>query len=141
MLTLVALLLASTLTSTVRIAPPTEPGERLVLTGTMYRADGRTPAANVVLLAYHTNVKGIYPRGLTGGQRGTLQGRLRTDAQGRYRIVSRHDFTLLATPHDERGRVQGAESLRIANSAEFWRPSKFLIILQEEPGATVQGTD
>jgi uncharacterized protein YeeX (DUF496 family) len=61
--------------------------------------------------------------------------------QGRYRIVSRHDFTLLATPHDERGRVQGAESLRISNSAEFWRPSKFLIILQEEPGAPVQGTD
>jgi len=61
--------------------------------------------------------------------------------QGRYRIVSRHDYTLLATPHDERGRVQGAESLRISNSAEFWRPSKFLIILQEEPGAPVQGTD
>jgi hypothetical protein len=37
--------------------------------------------------------------------------------------------------------VQGAESLRISNSAEFWRPSKFLIILQEEPGAPVQGTD
>ena len=61
--------------------------------------------------------------------------------QGRYRIVSRHDFTLLATPHDERGRVQGAESLRISNSAEFWRPSKFLIILQEDPGTPVQGTD
>lgn len=86
MLTLVTLLLASTLTSTVRIAPPTEPGERLVLTGTMYRADGRTPAANMVLLAYHTNVKGIYPRRLTSAGRGSLQGRLRTDAQGRYRI-------------------------------------------------------
>jgi len=61
--------------------------------------------------------------------------------QGRYRIVSRHDFNLLATPHDERGRVQGAESLRIGNTAEFWRSSRFLIILQEEPGSAVQGTD
>jgi len=60
--------------------------------------------------------------------------------QGRYRIVSRHDYSLLATPHDERGRIQGAESLRIGNSAEFWRSSKFLIILQEDPGAPVHGT-
>jgi len=61
--------------------------------------------------------------------------------QGRYRIVSRHDFSLLETPHDAQGRIQGAESLRVANSAEFWRTSKFLIVLQEEPGAPVQGTD
>ena len=86
MLVLIAAVLLSSLTSTVRIAPPAEPGERLVLTGTMLRADGRTPAANVVLLAYHTNVKGIYPKRLTSGGRGSLQGRLRTDAQGRYRI-------------------------------------------------------
>lgn len=61
--------------------------------------------------------------------------------QGRYRIVSRHDFSLLATPHDDRGRVQGVESLRIANGAEFWRSSKFLIVMQEDGAATVQGTD
>ena len=86
MLTLLAALLLSSLTSNVRIAALSEPGERLVLTGTMLRADGRTPAANVVLLAYHTDVKGIYPKRLTSGGRGALQGRLRTDAQGRYRI-------------------------------------------------------
>jgi hypothetical protein len=61
--------------------------------------------------------------------------------QGRYRIVSRHDYTLLSTPHDDRGRVQGVESLRIANGAEFWRPSKFLIVLQEDGAPPVQGTD
>ncbi|HEV7243278.1 MAG TPA: hypothetical protein VGQ36_28895 [Thermoanaerobaculia bacterium] len=86
MLTLITLFLASTLSSTVRIAPPTEPGERLVLTGTLYRADGRTPAAGVVLLAYHTNVKGIYPRRLTSLGHGALSGKLRTDQKGRYRI-------------------------------------------------------
>jgi hypothetical protein len=61
--------------------------------------------------------------------------------QGRYRIVSRHDYTLLSTPHDDRGRVQGVESLRISNGAEFWRPSKFLIVLQEDGAPPVQGTD
>jgi hypothetical protein len=61
--------------------------------------------------------------------------------QGRYRIVSRHDYTLLSTPHDDRGRVQGVESLRISNGAEFWRPSKFLIVLQEDGAPPVQGSD
>ena len=61
--------------------------------------------------------------------------------QGRYRIVSRHDYGLIETPHDHKGRFQGVESLRITDSPEFWRPSKFLIILQEEPAAPVAGTD
>ncbi len=84
MLLLIAVLLASP--NFVRIAALSEPGERLVISGTMYRADGRTPAANVALLAYHTNAKGIYPKRADGDRRGALQGRLRTDAQGRYRI-------------------------------------------------------
>lgn len=83
MLALIAAVLFSSLTSNLRIAPPSEPGDRLILTGTVYR--GRTPVPNLVLLAYHTNAKGIYPR-KDGDERGTLQGRLRTDAKGRYRI-------------------------------------------------------
>jgi protocatechuate 3,4-dioxygenase, beta subunit len=85
MLALIAAFLLSSLTSNVRIASLSEPGERLVLNGTVYRADGRTPAANLVLLAYHTNAKGIYPK-KDGDERGTLQGQLRTDPKGRYRI-------------------------------------------------------
>ena len=83
---LILIFLLSSLTSNVRIAALSEPGERLVITGTMYRADGRTPAANMVMLAYHTNAKGIYPQRRGGDERGTLQGSLRTDAKGRYRI-------------------------------------------------------
>ena len=83
---LALILLLSTLTSAIRIAALTEPGERLVITGTVYRADGRTPAPNVVVLAYHTNAKGIYPQRNDGDRRGALQGRLQTDAKGRYRI-------------------------------------------------------
>lgn len=61
--------------------------------------------------------------------------------EGRYRIVSRHDYRLLETPHDAHGRVQGVESLRISDPAAFWRSSKYLIIVQEEPSGPVQGTD
>jgi len=79
-----ALLLLSTLSSTMQIAPPTEPGERLIITGTMLQADGRTPARNVVLFAYHTNAKGVYVQ--RDGTPYGLSGHLRTDANGRFRI-------------------------------------------------------
>ena len=64
----------------------------MVLSGRVLKADGRTPAAGVVLYAYHTNVEGIYPRrgNETGNARrhGYLRGWLKTDTQGRYRIES-----------------------------------------------------
>src|SRR5687768_963838 len=78
------------LTSTLTIAPRAEPGERLIIEGTVYQADGRTPAANVLVYAYHTNTQGVYPKrgDETGNARrhGYLRGWLRTGADGRYRI-------------------------------------------------------
>jgi len=80
------------LTSLARVAGAEEPGERMVVQGRVLRADGRTPATDVVLYLYHTNAKGIYP--MRGDERGNarrhgyLRGWLKTDAQGRYRIES-----------------------------------------------------
>lgn len=75
---------------TVTIAPPDEPGERMVLEGTVTESDGVTPASGVILYAYHTDDDGLYSkRGdeTRNGQRhGRLRGWLRTDADGRYRI-------------------------------------------------------
>jgi protocatechuate 3,4-dioxygenase, beta subunit len=80
------------LSAVARVAGPEEPGERMVISGTILRADGKTPAAGIVLYLYHTNVNGIYPtRGNETGnaqRHGYLRGWLRTDAQGRYRIES-----------------------------------------------------
>ncbi|MDH3283725.1 MAG: intradiol ring-cleavage dioxygenase [Acidobacteriota bacterium] len=73
-----------------RIAPLTEPGERLVVTGTVFEEDGETPAAGVRIYVYHTNDKGIYPK--RGDERGNdrrhgyLRGWMQTDAEGRYRF-------------------------------------------------------
>ncbi|HEX2254967.1 MAG TPA: intradiol ring-cleavage dioxygenase [Thermoanaerobaculia bacterium] len=72
------------------IPPAGEPGEPLVLAGTVYQADGETPAPGVVVYAYHTNIEGVYPTrgGETGWARrhGYLRGWVRTDEQGRYRF-------------------------------------------------------
>lgn len=80
------------LTSEARLAPRGEPGTSLVVTGIVYRPDGRTPAPGVLVYAYHTNAAGAYPRrgGETGAarQHGYLRGWLRTDAQGRYRLTT-----------------------------------------------------
>lgn len=80
------------LTSVARVAGADERGERMIVSGTVVRPDGRTPAPGVVLYLYHTNARGFYPnRGNETGnarQHGYLRGWLRTDAQGRYRIES-----------------------------------------------------
>ncbi|WP_051957469.1 dioxygenase family protein [Altibacter lentus] len=72
------------------IAPEEEPGAPLILTGTVYWQDGKTPAENVWIYAYHTNAKGIYPKrgDETGnGQRhGYLRAWVRTNAEGKYRF-------------------------------------------------------
>lgn len=70
------------------IAQQNEPGQRLVITGTVTR--GGRPVPNVVLYLYHTNARGVYPkRGDekgNGRMHGYLRGWLRTDATGSYRI-------------------------------------------------------
>lgn len=77
--------LPSALTSDARIAPPDEPGEPLILEGTARSLDG-TPAAGVVVYAYHTDVGGVYPESTTF--HGRLRGWARTDAEGRYRFTT-----------------------------------------------------
>jgi protocatechuate 3,4-dioxygenase beta subunit len=74
---------AASLSSKARIAPAGEPGEPLVISGQVFDADGLRPAANIVVYAYHTDIKGLYtPSGAARPPR--LRGWARTDAEGRY---------------------------------------------------------
>jgi len=50
----------TTITSHERIAPPSEQGEPLTVTGRVLGPDGK-PRAGVILYAYHTDHTGIYP--------------------------------------------------------------------------------
>ena len=59
------------------------------------------------------------------------------DAAAEYRIASRQDLEYMATPRTEQGKVTGTGSLQISAPEQFWRNSKFLIIVQE--GRTTGG--
>ncbi len=66
-----------------RIAPADEPGEPLRIEGTVRDRRGR-PAPGVVVYAYHTDARGVYPPAAT--RHGRLRGWARTDAAGHYRF-------------------------------------------------------
>jgi protocatechuate 3,4-dioxygenase, beta subunit len=80
----------SSLNSVMTIAGVQEPGERLVISGTLLKADGKTPFSNVILYVYHTDSKGYYSK--SGNEKGVqkwhgrLHGWCKTDRNGRYEI-------------------------------------------------------
>ncbi|HEY0101265.1 MAG TPA: hypothetical protein VGB76_20245 [Pyrinomonadaceae bacterium] len=70
----------------------TEPGEPLEASGVIYQPDGKTPARGVILYAYHTDARGIYPpapdaRGMAR-RHGRLRGWIKTNARGEYKFVT-----------------------------------------------------
>jgi protocatechuate 3,4-dioxygenase beta subunit len=74
----------------------------MVISGRVFKPDGRTPAPNVIVYAYHTNATGVYPQPAiattTWSRRhGYLRGWVRTNALGEYRFV-----TIRPTPYENR---------------------------------------
>lgn len=62
-------------------------GEPMIISGTVFKADGKTPAPNTLIYFYHTDKYGIYGR---EGQpkHGRFRGWMLTDAKGRYEFAS-----------------------------------------------------
>lgn len=78
------------LTWTTILANATEPGERMEISGTIYKADG-SPAEGVLLYIYHTDANGIYSPGKdqTAAKRhGHLRGWMLTNSKGQYKFTS-----------------------------------------------------
>jgi protocatechuate 3,4-dioxygenase beta subunit len=73
-----------------------EPGERLIVSGTIYGADGKTPLEGVTLYVYHTDARGYYSEQDGNGQepKPRLKGWMRTQADGRYEFQ-----TIKAAPY------------------------------------------
>lgn len=73
-------------------------GQKLLLTGTVYQRDGKTPASNVILYYYQTNSKGIYetkeseernmPKNKLGQTHGYIRGWVKTNERGNYSIYT-----------------------------------------------------
>lgn len=61
---------------------------QIKISGIVYKKDGKTPAENIILYAYHTNDKGIYPSNNQSKgwepRHGTLRGWVKTDSNGKY---------------------------------------------------------
>jgi protocatechuate 3,4-dioxygenase beta subunit len=70
-----------------RIDEPGERGDALIVSGTIFKRDGRTPAGGVLLYVYHTDANGEYSRGSgrgTGPRHGKLRGWMLTSSDGKY---------------------------------------------------------
>jgi protocatechuate 3,4-dioxygenase beta subunit len=73
----------ATLSWQTTLVPAGEPGDALIVSGTVFAADGKAPAPGVVVYAYQTDARGLYtPDGRPGVPR--LHGWMRTDDRGRY---------------------------------------------------------
>ncbi|GIV37067.1 MAG: hypothetical protein KatS3mg032_1446 [Cyclobacteriaceae bacterium] len=68
------------------ISAPDEPGEPLIISGTIYKKGTKTPAPDIILYIYHTDNRGLYAPApnQTVTKHGHLRGWMKTDEQGRY---------------------------------------------------------
>ncbi len=60
-------------------------GEQMIISGTVYEADGKTTAPNVLIYLYHTDIYGYYGRN-GEHKHGRYRGWMLTDAKGRYQF-------------------------------------------------------
>lgn len=67
------------------ISPANEPGEPLIISGTIYAPDGRTPIEGIFLSVYQTDATGVYSTKGGEDQRNTrIHGKMRSNAAGKY---------------------------------------------------------
>lgn len=81
----------TTLSWRTNIAPANEPGEPMVISGTIYKKDGKTPAPGVVLYLYQTDNKGLYstaPNQKNAAKHGHLRGWVKSNDRGLYEFTT-----------------------------------------------------
>ncbi len=69
-----------------------EAGPKMVISGIVYKADGKTPAKDVLLYIYHTDQAGNYPNKYNatgwGARHGYIRGWMKTNEKGQYRFYT-----------------------------------------------------
>jgi protocatechuate 3,4-dioxygenase beta subunit len=106
--------------STISLPDFVEKGPRLEISGTVFQADGKTPAVGVVIYVYHTDQTGHYTARNNesgwGKRHGTLRGWMKTDARGFYRF-----YTLMPAAYP--GRKDPAHihvTIKEPDKNEYW---------------------
>jgi protocatechuate 3,4-dioxygenase beta subunit len=104
-----------------QIAPTTEPGDRLIVEGTVFQENGVAPAKGVLIYVYHTNAEGVYPKkgDETGNAalHGYLRGWMKTDSEGRYRFE-----TIRPAPYETHGGEPAHVhyTIQVPEGREYW---------------------
>ncbi len=69
------------------LAKESDEGDPVIISGTIFESDAKTPAPNVLIYLYHTDMYGIY--GKKGEHKhGKFRGWMLTDAKGKYEFRS-----------------------------------------------------
>lgn len=79
----------STLSWETSLTDPSEPGEPMIISGVIFKEDGKTPAPNIILYLYQTDNKGLYSKaaGQTQAVRhGHIRGWVKSNAKGEYQF-------------------------------------------------------
>lgn len=66
------------------LADKSDKGEQMLISGTVYDTDGKTPFPNALIYLYHTDIEGYYGRSKNEHKHGRYRGWMLTDKQGRY---------------------------------------------------------
>lgn len=91
-------------------------GEQMIISGTVFEADGKTPAPNVLIYLYHTDIEGFYGRKSGEHKHGRYRGWLLTDAKGKYELQ-----TIKPAPYPEnRFAAHIHTTLTTKNMQEDW---------------------
>jgi protocatechuate 3,4-dioxygenase beta subunit len=92
------------------IVSNSEPGEPLIISGTIYAPDGKTPMEDATLWVYQTDATGIYSTSGGDNRYTRIHGQMRTGVDGRYefrtikpasypgRNIPAHIHAYLSTP-------------------------------------------
>jgi protocatechuate 3,4-dioxygenase beta subunit len=98
----------------------TLPGPKIEISGTIFKKDGKTPAAGVVLYVYHTDQAGLYSTGNNpkGWEKrhGSLRGWIKTNAKGEYRF-----FTLIPASYPNSNNPKHIHpTIKEEGLSEYW---------------------